>query len=257
MQDRFPFMRVYMEVADGLKSKDDKADFYDALMHYALDDEEPERGTTGAACFMAVKRMIDKWKQTSAAGKARAEKAVSAGRSLDGRWSVAGSEKPATLQQKNKSIKDKDKDKETISPNGDIEKKEKKTGSDKPTCTANAVRPQDVIDLYNDICISMPKAIKLSEQRKRQIHARLLENEPETFRTVFEKAEASDFLAGRAKDFRADLDWILKPTSWMHILEGRYDNRDTQTDRAQVMADAITAGIDPENEREFRRVFNE
>lgn len=221
MADRFPFMRVYKEMADAL-SKEDRADFYDALVAYALDDTEPEP-STGAAVFQAARRMVDKWKQTLAAGKARAEKSKFAGRSLDGRWTVAGSEKPAK-EEKNKRIKDKNNIKEKdILLTKNMEKEQQ------PEAAASSeVRPEDVMDLYNSICTSMPRATKITEARRRSIRARLKENEPAVFREVFEKAEASDFLTGRdGKWGRCNFDWIIDgPTHWQKILEGIYDNRD-------------------------------
>jgi hypothetical protein len=41
----------------------------------------------------------------------------------------------------------------------------------------------------------------------------------------FRRVEASDFLAGRRTDWRADFDWILEPKHLTKILEGVYDNR--------------------------------
>lgn len=223
MADRFPFMRVYKEMADAL-SKEDRADFYDALINYALDGDEPDP-STGAAVFQAARRMVDKWKQTQSAGKARAEKAKTAGRSLDGRWTVAGSEKPAK-EEKKKRIKDKyinthikeSKEKDVL-----LTKNMGKEQSPK----AAGVRPQDVLDLYNAICRSLPKAVKLTASRERNIRARLRDNEPETFREVFEKVEASDFLSGRSGKWQmCNLDWIIDgSTHWQRILEGIYDNR--------------------------------
>lgn len=227
MADRFPFMRVYKEMADAL-SKEDRADFYDALIAYALDDKEPEP-STGAAVFQAARRMVDKWKQTSAAGKARAEKTKSAGRSLDGRWTVAGSENPAK-EEKNKSINNinninnKNNKEKDILLTKNIEKEQQP----KAAAASAQVRPEDVMELYNTICTSMPKATKITEARRRSIKARLRENEPQVFREVFEKAEASDFLTGRSGKWgRCNFDWIIDgPTHWQKILEGIYDNDD-------------------------------
>ena len=262
MADRFPFLRIYKDMAAQL-SKEDRADFYDALIGYALDGEEPE-ASTGAAVFQAARRMVDKWRQTSAAGKARASK--TAGRSLDGRWQVAGSEKPADGQKSKNAGSEKpakeEKDKRIKEELNNLTKKQsnnKYSECDNKKAAAAAVRAQDVIDLFNEICISLPKVRTLTDTRRRHIKARLRDNPPATFRTVFEKTEASDFLTGRLKAFRANFDWIVgSPEHWAKILEGVYDNRRERTafDAADRVADALIGSADPEAVAEFERSMN-
>lgn len=254
MADRFPFMRVYKEVADGL-SKEDRADFYDALIGYALDDAEPGQ-STGAAVFHAVRRMVDTWKMKSAAGKASAAKRgnVFGGCSEGVRNTTrTDHEHSVTKEEKNKRIKDNSLNKKQIKKRSDTE--------NNGTAKAVEVRPQDVMDLYNDICSDMPKAKALTDARRKHIQARLKENEPEAFREVFERAEASDFLSGRieGKDFRANFDWIVGyPQHWQRILEGVYDNRE-KTDTLDMIgraADALIGSADPEAVADFERSMN-
>lgn len=246
MADRFPFLRVYKDMA-GQLSKEDRADFYDALIGYALDGEEPG-ASTGAAVFQAARRMIDKWKQTQAAGKARADK--TAGRSLDGRWTSAGSEKPAKEEKKKRRIK--------VSDNN-INNINNLTEDNNGAAKAAEASPQDVVDLFNDICVSLPKVKALSDTRRKHIKARLKESGPEKIRIAFEKAEASDFLAGRVKEFRASFDWIIGyPDHFQRILEGVYDNRgkNSALDAADRVADALIGSADPEAVAEFERSMN-
>ena len=246
MADRFPFMRVYKEMADALP-KEDRADFYDALIEYALDDKEPEP-STGAAVFQAARRMVDKWKQTSAAGKARAEKSKTAGRSLDGRWTVAGSGKPAK-EEKNKRIKDKKNKEKDILLSKNIEKEKR------PEAEASAeVRAEDVVELYNIICVSLPKVTKITDARRKSIQARLKENQPQDFRKVFEKAEASDFLSGRSGKWQmCTFDWIVgSPSHWQRIIEGVYDNRErSRPNAADSLRDKLNVN-DEDRERAAR-----
>lgn len=224
MADKFPFMRVYMEAAEEL-DKEDRADFYDALIHYALDDEEPER-SVGAAVFRSVKRMVDKWKQTSAAGRKRAE---TAGRSVDGRWNTAGKSLVAKTQQKNKSIKDK--------KNKDIKDK-------------NA---QDAIDLYNSICISLPQVKVLNSKRISAVNARLKKYTPEEIRSVFERAERSDFLSGRKTKWRASFDWLIDENNIAKVLEGNYDDQNAIIKR--TAADIQRIDIPQEEYTELEEMF--
>ena len=232
MSDRFPFLRVYKDMADKL-SKEDRADFYDALIGYALDGEEPEP-STGAAVFEAARRMIDKWRQTSAAGKARA--ASSAGRSLDGRWTSAGSEKPAK-EEKNKRIKDKEK---SITLKGDTRKEKR------PEAAARVPKPQEVVELFNEICPSLPKVIKVTDARRTAINARLKDNGPERIREAFEKAEASDFLSGRSGRWQADFDWLMKAGNFQKVIEGNYNNRSGLKKRNAV--DTLQAALNVSEE---------
>ena len=252
MADRFPFMRVYAEMAEQL-SKEDRADFYDALVAYALDGTEPTP-STGAAVFQAARRMIDKWRQTSAAGKARASK--TAGRSLDGRWTVAGSEKPAK-EEKDKRIRLYKSN--NINNNNSLSKTTKTQAKKDSAAEAAAVRPQDVVDLYNGICSSLPKVEKITDERRRHINARLKEHPPEDFRRAFEKAEASDFLSGRAKDWQATFDWIVgSPNHFQRILEGVYDDK-PKTDAVSTagrLADALIQSADPEAVAAFEESMN-
>lgn len=246
MADRFPFMRVYKEMAEALP-KEDRADFYDALIEYALDDKEPEP-STGAAVFQAARRMVDKWKQTSAAGKARAEKSKTAGRSLDGRWTVAGSEKPAK-EEKKKRIKDKKNKEKDILLSKNMEKEQQ------PKAAASSeVRAEDVVELYNIICVSLPKVTKITDARRKSIQARLKENQPQDFRKVFEKAEASDFLSGRSGKWQmCTFDWIVgSPSHWQRIIEGVYDNRErSRPNAADSLRDKLNVN-DEDRERAAR-----
>jgi len=260
MADRFPFLRVYKDMA-GQLSKEDRADFYDALIGYALDGEEPGP-STGAAVFQAARRMIDKWKQTQAAGKARADK--TAGRSLDGRWTSAGSEKPADgKKSKNagseKPAKEEKKKRRIKVSDNNINNINNLTDDNNGAAKAAEASPQEVVDLFNDICVSLPKVKALSDTRRKHIKARLKESGPEKIRIAFEKAEASDFLAGRVKEFRASFDWIIGyPDHFQRILEGVYDNRgkNSALDAADRVADALIGSADPEAVAEFERSMN-
>ena len=43
--------------------------------------------------------------------------------------------------------------------------------------------------------------------------------------TAVFKVEASDFLSGRVKDWKASFDWVIKPINAVKYLEGSYDNK--------------------------------
>lgn len=85
---------------------------------------------------------------------------------------------------------------------------------------------QLIADMYNDICISLPRCTVLSDKRKQAIKARLKKYSVEQFREVFTKAEASDFLKGsNARNWTANFDWLIKDANFAKVLDGNYDNK--------------------------------
>jgi len=91
---------------------------------------------------------------------------------------------------------------------------------------------QKLVDLYHQLCPSLPKVKMLNETRRRLIRARWREHPDMDFWVnFFKRVEASDFLCGRVPPrgdrppFIADFEWIIRPNNSVKILEGRYDNR--------------------------------
>lgn len=85
---------------------------------------------------------------------------------------------------------------------------------------------QLIADMYNDICISLPRLTVLSDKRKQAIKARLKTYTIEQFEELFKKAEASDFLKGsNNRDWQANFDWLIKDGNFAKVLDGNYDNK--------------------------------
>ena len=96
---------------------------------------------------------------------------------------------------------------------------------------------EKIKNLYNDIAKSLPKCLKLSENRKKHIAARWNEygGDLETFVTLFTKAEASSFLTGNNdRGWAASFDWLMKPDNMTKVLEGKYDNKGGGNNAARV-----------------------
>ena len=88
------------------------------------------------------------------------------------------------------------------------------------------VNYSEVINLYNSICVSLPKVKAVSEARKKAIKARLNNYSMEDLKTVFEKTETSEFLKGNNnRNWSATFDWIIKDANFAKILDGNYDNK--------------------------------
>lgn len=91
---------------------------------------------------------------------------------------------------------------------------------------------QGICDLWNSICVSLPKIAKITEARKQKIRSRLDEFgcQPEewltTAETLFRRVQASDFLTGRKTDWKASFDWVFdNGKNWVKVTEGNYDNK--------------------------------
>lgn len=88
---------------------------------------------------------------------------------------------------------------------------------------------QNIVDLYNSICISMPKVKDITSKRRKAI-ASIYNKDPDIFEELFKKAEASPFLTGRQKgnngshdNWRCGFDWLLIEGNRIKVLEGNYD----------------------------------
>jgi predicted phage replisome organizer len=85
---------------------------------------------------------------------------------------------------------------------------------------------QQIKDLFNSLCPSFPSIKTLSDSRKKAIKARLNNYSVEDFKTLFGKAEASDFLKGsNDRNWTATFDWLIKDANMAKVLEGNYDNK--------------------------------
>ena len=97
----------------------------------------------------------------------------------------------------------------------------------------------------------MPAIKTMTDSRKRAVQGILNKFRKEDLFNVILKAEQSDFLNGRVKEFRASFDWILKPANFVKVLEDNYANRSkpakTETPNnvyAQLYAEAVASGED-------------
>jgi len=94
--------------------------------------------------------------------------------------------------------------------------------------TVNNIDYKAIIDCYNDTCVSLSKVTALSDSRKKAIKARLNTYSINDMKTVFNKAEASDFLKGKNdRNWQANFDWLLKDSNFAKVLDGNYDNKPT------------------------------
>jgi hypothetical protein len=92
---------------------------------------------------------------------------------------------------------------------------------------------QRIIEAYHQILPGAPKVKAWSTKRRRaldaRVHERCKDGRPadtiEYWRSLFKTVAASDFLCGRATDFVANIEWLLRPENFLKVIEGQYDNR--------------------------------
>lgn len=95
----------------------------------------------------------------------------------------------------------------------------------------------DIIGLYNEICVSLPKVKTVSNARKTAIKSLVNKYDIEQIRTVFTKAETSNFLKGNNNhSWQANFDWLIKDSNFVKVLDGNYDNKTSQSEENQNMA---------------------
>ena len=82
------------------------------------------------------------------------------------------------------------------------------------------------LENYHNICVSLPKVMKLSDKRKKAVLKILNNFSKDNILECFELAEQSDFLKGNNdRGWKADIDFILREDKFISILEGKYGGR--------------------------------
>lgn len=97
---------------------------------------------------------------------------------------------------------------------------------------------QEIIKLYHELLPELPQVNVWNQSSKKNLQARWREDKArqslDWWKWFFaEKIGNSDFLMGRVKEFRADLDWIVRPSNFQKIMNGRYQNRDSAQQQIQ------------------------
>lgn len=92
----------------------------------------------------------------------------------------------------------------------------------------------DILNLFNQICIRLPKVYKLTDGRKAAI-ARAIKD-GYNLEDIFLKVESSEFLCGNnARGWHADFDFILKPQNLAKIAESAYDIGDNAKNERNIL----------------------
>lgn len=90
--------------------------------------------------------------------------------------------------------------------------------------SSNGIDYENFVLNYHNLCPQMNKVQVLNDLRKGFINARVSEFGSEKVTSVIRKAGESEFLNGKNdKSWKADFEWILRPTNFVKIMEGKYD----------------------------------
>lgn len=88
------------------------------------------------------------------------------------------------------------------------------------------VNYQEIVNLFNDTCVSYPHVRTITDKRKKAIKARLKKYSVDDFKALFQKAEASSFLKGsNSRNWSANFDWLICDSNMAKVLEGNYDDK--------------------------------
>lgn len=126
--------------------------------------------------------------------------------------------------------KNNDIDKKTALENGlnsQTEARNEKLEARKDTNVSYSTAIKEAVGLYNQLADQegLAEVQRLTDARKQKIRARLKDLDGlEGWKILMEKVRESDFLCGRVKDWKADIDFIIRESSFVKIMEGKYDN---------------------------------
>ena len=87
----------------------------------------------------------------------------------------------------------------------------------------------EIAELYNKNCDRLPPCRVLDDQRKRSLQARWREDPKrqnfDWWHGYFEYINGVDFLFGNNDlNWRADIDFVIRPSKMIKIIEGQYEN---------------------------------
>ncbi len=105
-------------------------------------------------------------------------------------------------------------------------RKRHETVSETPSDTEqNRAETDRAFQRFTETALShnWPKPLKLTDDRRKKIRARLDEHGEAGWEAMLAKASASEWINTQ---FRLKLDWVLEPRNFVKVIEGNYDSPD-------------------------------
>lgn len=89
----------------------------------------------------------------------------------------------------------------------------------------------NIVEIYNQNCTNLSKVLKITEKRKNSIRKFLKEFTIDDFINICKLANENNFLIGNNdRNWKADLDFLLRPDKATAILENKYSNKKSGID---------------------------
>ena len=213
------------------ESVEDTDDTIDTLVQLGLMDMEPD----GTYIMTKVQNMIESASDTSAAKRMRElREQRKKEESKQERTKCSDVRTECSNERTNRSERLENRDKR-------IEIKEKEQ-EEKENIPYNAILGE-----YHAILGDrLPKVLKLTDARRAAVRARWEEyRSGDVFTRLFRKTADSAFLTGENdRKWTADFDWLMKPTNFTKVLEGKYDDRKKEKEKGSFdTADFFKAAV--------------
>ena len=200
-RDSVLFYRSFAEAIKKLP-ENNQLDAFWAIVNYGLDGEVAEDGVA-AAILTAFRAVIDK-------NNRKFENRLNKTKKIK-------EEKTGTNENKQE---------QTETNEGEKGERRKEKGDIYNTIPDGIVSAEptpysQIVDMYHKCCTTLPKVKALSKTRQASIRSLYKKYGMDGF----EEAGASDFLSGRTGKWNGcGFDWLIKPSNFLKVLEGNYDN---------------------------------
>lgn len=204
-RDSVLFYRSFAEAIKKLP-ENNQLDAFWAILNYGLDGEVAEDGVA-AAILTAFRAVIDKnnRKFENRLNKTKKNKEEQAGTNENKQEQIETNEGEKGERRKEKG------DIYNTIPEGIV--------------SAEPTPYRQIVDLYHQCCTTLPKVKALSKSRQASIRNLYKKYGMDGFEDVFARVGASDFLSGRTGKWNGcGFDWLIKPSNFLKVLEGNYDN---------------------------------
>jgi hypothetical protein len=99
--------------------------------------------------------------------------------------------------------------------------------------------PQEVVELYNSICVDLPFVKTITNARIKTIKTRLRDHSIDELKELFETAQGTPFLKGdNNRGWKAGFDWLMNEANMTKVLEGYYNKSTKRTETAEDKSQA-------------------
>ena len=210
------YLKVFVDFVDKIELLGDaeRGRLFTAMLEYASSGAEPELRGNERFIWPTAKSEIDRQSESY---KARCET------NRNNAASRYDSQRFVTSRSDSHQDKDKDKDKDK---------------EDLPASSNEDARPSDagrsaekaVIDAWNSLGLNPIRSVTPGSTRKQLLSGRLNQFGVPAILKAIENVRRSPFLNGQSKGgFTATFDWVIKPSNFQKVLEGRYNDEPQKT----------------------------